>query len=934
MDWQVVWERARAIYEAACDMEGERRRSYIEAACAGEASLFAQVEEMFRLHDGLAHYITGASRKCALSDDEPGLCEEEPAPRTTWRIVRRIAQGGMGAVYLAEQFGTDFRRPVALKLLHPDFDAELLARRLRLEGQILARLDHPNIARLIDGGQTRDGRPYLLMDYIEGEPIDRYCQSRQLGLPERLRLFEQVCAAVSYAHQRLVVHRDIKPANILVTTDGQPKLLDFGVAKLLDDQTRGNTETAAWAFTPRYASPEQFQGEPVTTATDVYSLGVLLYELLSGCHPYPIDDRSPLAYQRAVCFEEPRPPSAAVGAERQKLGRQLRGDLDNIVLMALRKEPSRRYASVEQLSDDIRRHLEGLPVRARKDTPSYRLSRFVKRNRLVVGATALLVFSLAGGTLATLHQANLARQHFDEVRSLANAFLFEFEEAIREIPGTVAARKLLVTRALEYLDRLASQAEGDRDLQAELARAYQKVGDLQGRPDFANLGDTMGAIASYRKALAIREELVAANPAQPQLRSELADTLRWLGRAIQDNTAQPEVGEGYLRRAVTLREALVRAEPYNGEWRWGLLADYYHFSYFLMQIGKLTEARPYTERGLSLATAWLAQTDAPPKARILLSVFNLQMGDMLGGSHVSNLGDYQGALTYFQAFERLAARVVQLDPNNSTQLHNLAVAHERIGNMLAKLGRYSEALDSYNRALAMHQHQATDLHNTAAQIDLLLVDAQIAKSWKESGRPERALLYYRRMQERARRVLQAHPDNALASNTLIWSQGDVADCLALRGRRAEALRLYETALPQARKLAPPGSQDLWAMFGLADLLYGRAQLLQALGRPQVALVDLQQGLALYARVAQAHPENAVAQRAVGRFYASMAVVGQALTLRDPSYRQQTRTWSQNAVALFARIQRSGKLSAQEEQLLKSTSEILASSGTAAQRSES
>ena len=394
-----------------------------------------------------------------------------------YRLISEIGHGGMGTVYLAVRADAAFEQRVAIKILKRGMDTDAIAARFRHERQILASLTHPNIARLLDGGTTSDGLPYFAMEYVDGRQLVDYCESRGLDTSARLAIFRQVCAAVQYAHQNLIIHRDLKPANVLVAMDGTPKLLDFGIAKLLNADVAGHTHAPTVAgmqlMTPEYASPEQVRGDPVTTATDVYSLGVLLYELLTGRRPYRITSRAPIDVARVVCEAVPARPSTAVtnpsdgpdaqepitgaetvptrevpsgqlrAVEAQRLSRRLAGDLDTIVLKALSKEPARRYPSVDQFSEDVRRHLEGLPVLARRDTWNYRAAKFIRRHRAAVGAAALTFLALVAGVIGTAWQAREARiararaeARFDDVRRLANAFVFDMHDAIRDLPGS------------------------------------------------------------------------------------------------------------------------------------------------------------------------------------------------------------------------------------------------------------------------------------------------------------------------------------------------------------------------------------------------------------------------------------------------------------------------------------------------------------------
>ena len=435
------WKHIDEIFQAALDRQPQERSAYLETACASDTELRSEVESLLA-----AHEASGFTGRIAFQDavkvlEQRAEGTEEGRRIGPYCVLRQIGRGGMGSVYLARRADEAYQKLVAVKLIRRGLDTDDIIRRFRSERQILAALDHPNVTRLLDGGTTEDGLPYFVMEYIEGQPIDQYCDERRLGVTERLKLFLGVCDAIRYAHQRLIVHRDIKPDNVLVTKEGVPRLLDFGIAKLLapGEDPPQETVTVARRATPQYASPEQVRGEVVTTSTDVYSLGVLLYHLLAGVGPYGEARSSEADVEQAICNKEPERPSLAIlrmsgridagqtsptaqsiaNSRRttpERLSRQLAGDLDNIVLMALRKEPQRRYISVEQFSADITRHLLDVPVIARPDTASYRAAKFVARHRAALAATALVFVSLTVGIAATLWQAHVARQQRDLAR--------------------------------------------------------------------------------------------------------------------------------------------------------------------------------------------------------------------------------------------------------------------------------------------------------------------------------------------------------------------------------------------------------------------------------------------------------------------------------------------------------------------------------------
>jgi hypothetical protein len=478
------WKRIEAHFEETLEAPPAQRSRVLEAIRDDE--LRREVESLLRAHEEAGVFIDEPDRFFSSESFEtdtfsPGQTIER------YRIIREIGRGGMGAVFLAERADDVYQKQVALKVIKRGMDTDSVLRHFHNERQILAGFDHPNIARLLDGGTTPSGLPYFVMEYVKGLPIDEHCNARTLSVAERLDLFREVCAAVSYAHRRLVIHRDIKRSNILVTAEGVPKLLDFGIAKILQhgDEPLG-TITGIRLMTPDYASPEQLRGLPVTTASDVYSLGVVLYGLLCGRSPYPVTGSSPHEIARVITETEPTKPSTAVAkcdpSSKIRIAnpKLLRGDLDNIVLMALRKEPERRYQSVEQFSEDIRRHLEERPVLACKDTLGYRSAKFVGRNKIALAAAGLVLLSLIGGIIATSWQAHIAtrekaraERRFQQVRNLAHSVLFDYYDAIRFLPGATKVRERLVKDALNYLDSLAGEAHDSPELQRELAAAYE-----------------------------------------------------------------------------------------------------------------------------------------------------------------------------------------------------------------------------------------------------------------------------------------------------------------------------------------------------------------------------------------------------------------------------------------------------------------------------
>ena len=534
-----------------------------------------------------------ASMAAAMMADPPDAAGLDPligAWLGPYRITGLLGRGGMGAVYAAVREDDQYRKQVAVKVIPRLMADPAAVARFRSERQILANLEHPGIARLLDGGAS-EGVPYLVMEYVEGVPITEYVTSHNLPVPARLRLMLSVCEAVQYAHRNLVIHRDLKPGNILVTADGSVKLLDFGLAKLAGPTLADSTLTARLMMTPGYASPEQILGGPVTTASDVYSMGVVFYEMLTGARPYHVTGSSLHEVERAVCDTVPRKPSSL---ENLPAGtrRRLAGDLDNIVLMALKKEVSQRYGSVEQLADDIRRHLVGLPVHARPDTIFYRSGKFLRRHSTVAAAAFLVAASLVTGTVIATRQARAARQRFDQLREFVRTILVDVHGQLTDIPGTAKTRQALVAYVDDYLQRVAAQHSGDdAALATEFATTYLRLGEMQGA--------TAEAIASFEKGSRLLEEKGKRSPSSVADSLVLARLRMREGAALVDSGHVPE-GVASLTSAIRIAGSLDRAGGWNpdaervkafAEWRLGRL---YRLQY------KLPESEDHAAKSIAI----------------------------------------------------------------------------------------------------------------------------------------------------------------------------------------------------------------------------------------------------------------------------------------------------------------------------------------------
>ena len=815
------WQRLEEIFQSALDCAPQSRAAWLDAACGGDAELRREVEALLAAHGrGELDFTHRAAFADALKVLEQRTAAVHEGQRIgPYRIVRELGRGGMSRVYLAARADQAFEKQVAIKVVERGLDSEEVTRRFESERQILARLDHPNVTRIIDGGQTDDGLLFLVMDYVEGEPIDRYCDARTLDVSARLGLFQGVCAAVHYAHQHLIIHRDIKPGNVLVTRDGVPRLLDFGIAKLLspEAQPSESTRTMLRRLTPEYASPEQVRGEVLTTASDVYSLGVLLYWLLCGQSPYRTRRSSANALERAICEEQPeRPSAAALRNERalpgegtpERLRRRLQGDLDNIVLMALRKEPQRRYASAEQFSQDISRHLSKLPVIARADTATYRATRFLLRHRTGVGATGAIILLLVAGVVGTSWQARVARaeraraqQQFNDVRQLATSFLFEFNSSIQNLPGATPARKLLVQRALEYLRKLAPQSQADPSLQRELAEAYLKVGDLQGNPYEPNLGDTQGAAESYQKALVISAALTQADGGDAQAQRYLARSYQSLGEVLP-LLGKAADGEANLRKAAEIFAMLVSRTPHDRELRVQLADSYQSLGDLrghsgLQNLGDRAGAVESYRQALAVFDAMAAESPADQKARGGAAVMRIRIGDMqqAQGDAEAALENYRGALERAQS---LAAE----DPRNDRFRRILALSHRKLADLQTQRGELAQALENARGAAAINQGlAAADPDNAQASANFALSLTTLADLLHRTGSGQAALDEYRRALAILEKLSAAAPTNLFMRSQLADALVATGMLLAHQGHVAEARTLTSRGVAIARDLA-------------------------------------------------------------------------------------------------------------------------------------
>jgi non-specific serine/threonine protein kinase/serine/threonine-protein kinase len=756
------WTRVKEIAAEAWEQPPPERVAYVTQLCAGDEalrqevlSLIGAMEEVGSRFEtpplAIANVHVTASR--TIDAYATAWAGERIGP---WTLVRELGHGGMGTVYLAERADAEFAQRAALKIVRGGGDHRLVSR-FREERRILASLEHPNIARLIDGGATPQGLPYVVMEYVDGAPIDVFCDTHGLDLRRRIELFRLVCDAAHYAHQRLVVHRDIKATNILVTAEGVPKLLDFGIAKMLE-AGRAADATAFRMITPESASPEQIRGDPITTACDVYALGVLLYRLLTKQGPYRLKSASENELIQAVCEQVPAAPST--------IAPSIDADLNRIVMKALRKEPERRYDSVDHFSADLERYLEGRPILAAPDSRRYRMRKFVARHRLSVAVTAALTVAVAGGSAATAWQARVARQEraraerqFQAVRTLATSVLGEIHDAVGSLQGSTAARELLLRRATEYLDGLSREAGQDVALRRELAAGYLRLAQVEGEVGTSNMGNVEAAMTSYRKAIALLEPL-AVSPGESRDRLTLARTYaRFAANAPDATIRQP-----YNQRALALLDALPAAERASSQARMTAVTIWYHVA------NERLDAR-----------------------------------------------DYQAAKDGFRKMAEDAEADLELAPGDNAY-RNLSIAFKKLGTCAELLMQLDEAMAYYTKALAVDRDLAGRAPGSAeSRVDLSYSYAQVGSILMRKGDLEAAREQYRQALELARAAVQSEPLDDRALVSLAEAYERLAKLEGLAGAVGRALDLQEARLKVLRDRAGahPDRDQPWKDFAAA-----------------------------------------------------------------------------------------------------------------------
>lgn len=854
------YTQIKSLFQLVLDHPPDQRQQFLEKACGADRELYLEVRNLLAAdaagNDFLSHpAITPVSK--ILEDATRDSDQPPPSHIGPYAIQRPLGTGGMGTVYLASRSDQHYSKLVALKVIRRGMEQDRIVQRFRRERQIVASLDHPNIARLLDGGAAEDGRPYFVMEYVEGHPIDTYCDQRKLSTEDRIRLFCTVCAAVHYAHQNLVVHRDLKPGNILVKPDGVTKLLDFGIAKILSPDPATPTEHTATSMrlmTPQYASPEQLRGEPVTTVSDVYLLGIILYELLTGHRPYRSDENITLEHLYAMTATEPEPPSAALSrltdsptpdgrrhitknpyivsstreSSPQTLQRKLRGELDAIVLKALRRNPADRYQSAAQLADDLRHYLAGEAVSAVPENPLYRLRLYLARNRTIAATIAaalslvlLFAFLAAWQARTARLQRDLAARRFEEVRQVANSFLFEIHDSIVDLPGTPPARRLLAAKAVAYLTNLSRESTRDPNMQSELAAAWIRLGHLQGNPHHPNLGDLAAARRSYQTALEILRSQTTPRPL------DLAAALEGTGDldATAGNSAHALKNYSDARQLLEANSAPPTAQARN----------YQNLAAILAAAGRPKEALTLARQATNLAARTNNQRlQSTTQARL--------------AAVQSQLGLHAEAEQSFAAALDLAERLNQTRPSPLSQ--------RDLSFLLADLATCERAHN--NPHTAVHQQRSLSLRRTLAAADPRNVQAQRELAYAYLQQTDPSSLHQAR--DLFDQQLQGDPQNPIAQRDAALAYQTLGDSLLASSQILQAVEHYRRSLQLAQQSQTTDRTNLYANQLLAAAHLKLSQALPKLADPTGALASLRRAVSLLDDLVQKDPTSPAFRR--------------------------------------------------------------------------
>lgn len=867
------WQQVKTALDSVLDASPTQRPAMLDDVCSGDVELRSEVESLLAFENTDDGSFTKSNFSSVIHEvftDEANVFNGRQIGK--YKILHEIGVGGMGTVFLAERTDGEFDQKVAIKFLRQSFASKSARQRFLQERQILARLHHRFIAQLIDGGTTEDGTPYLVMEYVEGTPINEYVVKNDLPIRAKLDLFRNVCEAVSFAHRNLIVHRDLKPDNILITADGIPKLLDFGIAKLLSNNEIKATVTRQQALTPEYAAPEQLAGRDITTVSDIYSLGIILYEILTGTHPFRKRKMTAEKIWQAVIFDEPLRPSTAVTHKRentnihttaaeinlQKTTRKiLKGDLDTIILKALRKEPERRYDSVERFSQDIKSYLKGFPISARPDTFRYRAGKFLSRNPLASAAVIVAFVSLVCGIFVAVIQAQRANaerlraeRRFNDVRTLANSFMFEVNDKISESP--IKARELLVSRAVEYLDNLAEESGNDPELESELATSYEKIGDVQSELFKPSLGKTSDALISHQKSLQIRQKLFDAAPQSVERGLAVVKSLQNIGGIFSMSGRVSEARETYLQGNEICRR-LLAVQPNDFEVRRFLARGYARIGQAILRSGSLNETLDNYENSLKIFQDLSAEKpdDKSLKNSVAIVYSFIAYVKMQMNALDEAVKDFGISLKIQQ----------QIAEENSVSKGGISSALLWYGISLVEAGKTEQGISSIRQSLALQTEIfEADQNNFGEQNALGDCYTELGKALLKNGEVAAAIENVEKGGKNYKIVWQNDPSNLSARRQIAYAQKLLGSVYAQKGELKKALENYNSALVTMRELTSADPNNTEWQNDLAICYKNLGEFFLKSGDSAQASANFQTALPILEKVVSNSPENVFNRR--------------------------------------------------------------------------
>jgi len=731
-----LWEQLKPILEIALTLQPAERDAYLKMTCSGNPKLF---EEACNLLTNDSELTFELSQVMEITEPEPIYQEGQILGH--YKLIKEIGRGGMGAVFLAERIDGEYDQKVAIKILQDGRTSATLIQKLRNERQILANLKHPNIVNILDGGTSEQGIPFIVMEYVDGKLITDYIEEFQLNLHQKLQLFQKLCEVISFAHQKLIIHRDIKPSNILINEAGEIKLLDFGIAKILNPQGQSFQETQQLFITPDYASPEHIKGQALTISSEVYSLGILFYQILTGINPFKSKENSLSSMMEMICEYNPPPPSK----HTENANTKLKGDLDNICLKALRKDPKDRYHSVDHFSQDLDRYLQHLPVKATKGKWSYRTKKFMVRNKTYIISGVVIFLITLAGLFASLYQAGVAKAMFNDLRGLTGSMLFEFYDGVANLEGATGVKELVVSKTMTYLKKVESRNSGNPDLMNEISEGYQRLGNIQGNSYVANMGKTDDALISFRHAVRISEKLVFNFPT-------------------------------------------------NQNYIFSLSRAYLGLGDIMYSLNRLDTTLKMYQKGNQLLTNLSNNYSDSLKYMLYLSESYSRMGDVSGMHGYSNLGNTAMALSSYHTSIGILENLLTRDPENTVFRNYLATNLSMQANLYSVTGNYPGAIEAgYKSVSSFEILLEQDPTNYVKLTNILQAKNGMREPLTETMRLDEALALLKEVEFRLLESLRSDPRNKLIQENLSINYNAIGRILTEKGEFKKAIRAHQNA---------------------------------------------------------------------------------------------------------------------------------------------